>query len=170
MIPIKLVRSFLSIFLSIIDISTLVTTSVCNCNDILAETTKVLFSKQPVHSTQERFFKMYLQTPQNIQTLTQTALSFLLDFTKPCRLLSTTHLSLKVTKKQHISNQIPFFGKDTEDTAGHIGHIDEDHPVPMKSEAQCVQKRNITSVPEGLEHTHKTLHLTGVTFGTAKGK
>lgn len=102
-IPIKLVGNFLSIFLSIslnsLNTSTLVTISVCNCNDILAETTKVIFSKQPVHSTQERFFKMYLQTPQNIQTLALTALSFLLDFTKPCRLLSTTHLLLKVTKK-----------------------------------------------------------------------
>lgn len=62
-------------------------------------------------------------------------------------------------KKQHISNQISFFGKDTEDTAGHTGHIDEDHPVPMKSEARCVQKRNITSVPEGLEHTHTKLFI-----------
>lgn len=72
--------------------------------------------------------------------MTQTALSFMLDFAKRCRLPSTTHLSLKVTKKQHISNQISSFGEDTEDRVGHTEHIDEDHPIPMKSEAQRVRK------------------------------
>lgn len=130
----------------------------------------VIFSKQPVHSTQEHFFTMYLQKTPEYPKFDPDSIEFHAGFYKTLQIAINNSSITQGHKKQHISNQISFFGEDTEDRAGHTGHIDEDHPIPMKSEAQRVQKRNFTSVPGGLEHTHKTLHLTGVTFGTAKGK
>ncbi len=54
----------------------------------------------------ERFFQNIFANTPEYPTLTQTALSFLPDFARPCRSLSTTRPSFEVTKRANFQSNI----------------------------------------------------------------
>ncbi len=117
----------------------------------------------------ERFFQNVFANTPEYPTLTQTALSFLLNFARPCRSLSTTHPSFEVTKRANFQPNIILWIRYRGYSGSHWAHRRRP-PGSHEIWGPTWPKTKHHLCPRRIRTHTQTLHLTGVTFGTAKGK